>query len=64
MQFFGKKLWRSLMYKIKSKEIEIGFDTIQLMQNNNIKIDDVSILEYIVYDELKEKNTEKNPKED
>lgn len=52
------------MNKILDKKALLKSCVLNLREDPTIKIDDVSILEYIVYEEIKESNSETDTKKD
>ncbi len=57
-------LWRKLMNKPKDDKKDLGFDSFKVKKDSELKLEDVSILEFIVYDELKESQTDRDTKKD
>ena len=47
-----------------SKDVMFELENLNIQRDTNIKIDDIAILEYIIYDEIENQDTEESSETD
>lgn len=56
--------WRRVMKVFASKDVMFELENLNIQRDTNIKIDDIAILEYIIYDEIENQDTEESSETD